>query len=59
MNIDYLFQITETQYNYLLPIFGNIGTKQLYHTVDRKYDKYYFIGSNDNYVDMLNRCKYI
>lgn len=56
---DYSFQITLEQYNYLLPIFGNIGTKQLVARVDRKINKYYFIGTNDEYLDLLNRCKYI
>ena len=56
---DYSFQITLQQYNYLLPIYGNVGTKQLLTRIDRKIDKYYFIGSNDEYLDLLNRCKYI
>jgi hypothetical protein len=53
------FQITKVQHDYLLPIFGNCGSKQLFSRVDRKIEKYYFIGNHDSYKDLLNRCKYI
>ena len=55
------YPITKKQYDYLLPIYGNSGTipGKLHHRVDRKVDKYYFIGTDTEYVDMLNRCKYI
>lgn len=56
---DYSFQITKKQYDYLLPVLGNCGSKQLFYRVDRKIEKYYFIGSNDGYKDLLNRCKYL
>ena len=56
---DYSFQLTKNQYNYLLPVLGNCGTKQLFYRIDRKIEKYYFIGSYDGYKDLLNRCKYI
>ena len=56
---DYSFQITEKQYNYLLPVLGNCGTKQLLASFDRKVEKFYFIGSSDGYKDLLNRCKYL
>lgn len=56
---DYSFQLTKNQYDYLLPIFGNYGSKQLFSRIDRKIEKYYFIGSNDDYKDLLNRCKYL
>lgn len=56
---DKSFQITKQQYDYLLPIFGNIGTKQLLHRVDRKVDKYFFIGTDEQHTDILNRCTYI
>ena len=52
---DYSFQITKKQYDYLLPVLR----KQLLHRIDRKHDKYFFIGSDDEYLDLLNRCKYI
>lgn len=55
----YSFQITQKQYNYLLPIFGNCGTKQLLSRVDRKIEKYYFIGTYMEYQDLLNRCAYL
>jgi len=53
------YQLTKKQYNYLLPIFGNIGTKQLLSRIDRKIEKYFFIGTNEQYLDALNRCKYL
>jgi hypothetical protein len=56
---DYSFQITKEQYNYLLPVFGHCGSKQLFYRVDKKVEKYYFIGNSDDYKDLLNRCKYI
>jgi len=56
---DYSFQITKKQYDYLLPIMGNCGSKQLFSKVVAKIEKYYFIGSNDDYKYLLNRCKYI
>lgn len=59
MQRDYSFPITLVQYNYLLPIYGNVGTKQLLYRIDRKYDKYFFIGNDEEYLDLLNRCKYI
>ncbi len=55
----YSFQITREQYNYLLPIFGNVGTKQLHTTTDRKVEKFFFIGTDEQYNDLLNRCAYI
>ena len=60
MNIkDYSFQITKEQFNYLLPIYGHQGTNQLLQKVDRKIDKFYFIGTHEQYLDLLNRCKYL
>lgn len=57
---DSSYTLTKKQYDYLLPIFGNTtGTKKLLHTVDRKHDKYFFIGSDEEYKDALNRCKYL
>ena len=56
---DYSFQLTKNQYDYLLPVFGNCGIKKLFYKVDRKIEKYYFIGNSDDYKDLLNRCKYI
>lgn len=56
---DYSFQITQKQYNYLLPVFGNVGSKQMLCRIDRKVEKYYFIGNNEEFIDLLNRCKYL
>lgn len=56
---EHSFQITKKQYNYLMPVLGNYGSKQLFSRVDRKIEKYYFIGSNDGYKDLLSRCKYL
>ena len=56
---DYPLQITSEQYNYLLPVFGNCGSKKLLNKIDRKVEKYYFIGSQDEHKDLLNRCKYL
>jgi hypothetical protein len=53
------FQIIKKQYDYLLPIYGNIGSQQLLHRVDRKIDKYYFIGTNEEYKELLCRCEYM
>jgi hypothetical protein len=53
------FQITKKQHDYLLPVFGNIGSKKLLQRVDRKIEKYFFIGEYSEYLDMLNRCKFI
>jgi hypothetical protein len=56
---DYSFQITKKQYDYLLPILGNCGSKQLFSRVDRKVEKYYYIGSCNDYEEVLNICKYL
>jgi hypothetical protein len=53
------FQITKEEYNYLLPIFGNFGSKKLLSKIDRKVEKYYFIGNVEEHKDMLNRCAYM
>ena len=52
---DYSFSITKTQYNYLLPIYGIIGQNRLL----QKSNGFYFICSYDEYLDLLNRCKYL
>lgn len=54
---EYSYSITKDQYNYLLPIFGNSGI--LKTRLLQRSDKYYFIGSNNDHVDMLNRCKFL
>jgi hypothetical protein len=56
---DHSFQITKKQYDYLLPVLGNCGSKQLFSRVDRKVEKYYYIGSCNDYEEVLNRCKYL
>jgi hypothetical protein len=56
---EYSFEITKEQYNYLLPVFGNVGSKKLLSKIDRGIEKYFFIGTEEGYLDLLNRCKYI
>jgi len=56
---EYSFQINKKKYDYLLPVFGNIGSKKMLSVTDRKVDKYFFIGTQESYLDLLNRCKYI
>ena len=56
---DSSFQITKKQYDYLLPIFGNIGTRKLLLRSVRGVDSYYFIGTQEDYIELLNRCKYL
>jgi hypothetical protein len=53
---DYSFPLTQKQYNYLLPIFGiaSGNNKML-----SRLNKCYFIGTNEEYLDALNRCKYL
>lgn len=53
------FQLTKKRFDYLLPIYGNAGSRQLLQRVDRKVDKYYFIGTEIEYLELLNRCKFI
>ena len=37
----------------------DFSTKKMLSVTDRKIDKYFFIGSQESYLDLLNRCKYI
>lgn len=53
------YQITKKQHDYLLPVFGKCGTNRLLQRVDRKVEKFYFIGNYEEYLDLLNRCKYL
>jgi hypothetical protein len=55
----YSFQINKKQFDYLLPIYVHKGTNQLVQRVDRKIDKFYFIGTNQDFLELLNRCKYL
>ena len=52
---DYSFQINKKQFDYLLPIYGYEGTNQLF----QKIDKFYFIGTHEEFLQLLNRCKYL
>jgi len=58
--MEYSHPITEKQYNYLLPVYG-IGAlnRCKYGSLYQRRDKYYFIGTNDDYKDMLQRCLYL
>lgn len=54
------YSITKKQYDYLLPVFGNASDNpKLLRRIDRGTEKYYFIGTHAEYVDMLARCKYL
>ena len=58
----YSYKILKTQYDYLLPIFGLALNNPKLLTKPSKYkieDDYYFIGTYEDYLDMLNRCKYL
>lgn len=48
---DYSYNLTEKQYNYLLPV---LRPKLL-----EKSGKHFFIGTHSDYIDCLNRCKYL
>jgi hypothetical protein len=56
MKRDYSFTITKKQYDYLLPVFGIASSN---NRLLARCGGYYFIGTHDEYRDMLNRCKYI
>ncbi len=56
---DYSFQITKTQYDYLLPVLGNSGTKQLMTRMEGKVEKHFFTGTEEGYKDLLDRCRFI
>ena len=56
---EYSFQINRERYNYLLPVFGITAKNKLICRIDRKVEKYFFIGSEDDHRDLLIRCKYI
>ena len=49
------YSITQQQYNYLLPVFGIVAQNRL---LERQ-GKHFFIGNNEDYLDALNRCKYL
>ncbi len=53
--MDSSYQITKKQYDYLLPVMRD---KLLFRT-DRKIDKFYFIGTYEEYKYLLDRCKYL
>lgn len=55
----YSYQITKKQYDYMLPIYGIPALNKLHSRIDRKIEKFYFIGTENEYLEMLNRCKYI
>jgi len=63
MQREYSHTITEQQYNYLLPVFGNAAqgrTRLLHrHISSQKRDSYFFIGTHEDFLDMHNRCKYL
>jgi hypothetical protein len=61
MEREYSYPLTQKQYNYLLPVYGIAaqGRTRLLQRTDRKHDKYYFIGTYQDYKEALNRCLYL
>lgn len=57
MHRDKSFRITEKQYNYLLPVFGIAAQGQT--RLLAQGCNFYFIGTDEDYLDMLNRCLYL
>jgi acetate kinase len=51
------FTITKAQYEYLLPV-SNIKSKMLRRFTSNAIS-YSFIGSRAEYIDFLNRCKFL
>lgn len=45
------YQITREQYNYMLAVCRE--------KLSDRNGRYYFIGSYEDYLDFLNRCKYM
>lgn len=62
MVIDYAFRLTKEQYNYLLPICRK-KLLYVYNGITLKsgkvLDLYSFIGSKEEHIDIINRCKYL
>lgn len=54
-----MYTITQKQYNYLLPVFGAVGSNKMLQKTIKGRDFYFFIGTDEEYKDMLNRCKYL
>lgn len=52
------FPITEKQRNYLLPVKG-FREKFLTRDLPNANRQFFFIGSQSEYKDLLNRCKYL
>lgn len=57
MRMDKSYSITKSQYDYLLPVFGVAG--MLKTRLLTSNNRYYFIGSYIDYLDMLSRCFYL
>ena len=53
---EYSFKITKEQYNYLLHIYGLASGN--YKIIERA-NGYFFIGTESEYFDLLDRCKYL
>lgn len=60
--MEYSFRLTKEQYSYLLPIFRS-KLLYVYNGIvfknGTKTDLYSFIGSREEFTDVLNRCKYL
>ena len=53
---DYPFKITREQYNYLLPIYGLASGN---YKITERPEGCFFIGTRSEYLDLLDRCKYL
>lgn len=56
------FTITKEMYDYLLPVYGLANSDNGFSTGTKlfnKADKYYFIGTDAEYKEALERCKYL
>lgn len=56
------FTITKQMYDYLLPVYGLANSDNGFTTGTKllsKSDKYYFIGTDAEYKEALEKCKYL
>jgi hypothetical protein len=53
--MDSWWTLTKKQYDYLLPVLRD----KMLRRIDRKIEKYSFIGTQEEYLDAINRCAYL
>ena len=51
------YTLTSKQYNFLLPVFGLAG--MFPRKILERGSKFFFMGTYADYLDALNRCKYL